>query len=377
MTGERADVAVIGGGPAGSAAAIGLARSGARVVMAHAAARTTGNAGETLPPAARPLLRDLGLWPSVTSGAHRPAFANESAWGSDSVARTDFTRDPNGHGWHVDRGLLDGSWREVARNAGARVMDGARVDTLARCNGEWHIGLRANESAFSVRAGWVIDCTGRTSAIATHLGLRRSHDDRLVAAVATLARRGEATVDRCDSVTFVESTPDGWWFTAEAPAGRRTLVYFTDFSEPSARAATSSPGFTALWDRTPHLRERVPPASWTIESGPTLRPAGSTRLCQPAGIGWLAAGDALMALDPISSQGLLTAVYTGYRAAEAVCAGQGDAGDAAAQYAERAREIYRAYRDARYRCYADEQRWPAHGFWRSRHVESASDGATR
>jgi flavin-dependent dehydrogenase len=367
VSGTRADVAVIGGGPAGVAAAIALVRGGARVVVAHDAAGRAGSAGETVPPAARPLLRDLDLWSSVASGAHRPVYANESAWGSDSVARTDFTCDPNGHGWHVDRPLLDGAWREVARRAGACVMHGARVAGIARVRDEWHLDFRVQESTCDVRSRWVIDCTGRTGVMATHFGVGRSHDDRLVAAVATLARCGDPRGDDRDGVTFVESTPDGWWFTAAAPAGRRVLVYFTDFSEPSARAAASGARFTALWGATPHLRERVRPDLWRIASGPRLRPAGSTRLGRPGGDGWLAAGDALMAFDPISSQGVMTAVYTGYRAAEAVLGSAGGRGDVEARYAEMAGELYDAYLDASHRCYSSEQRWASHRFWRVRH----------
>jgi 2-polyprenyl-6-methoxyphenol hydroxylase-like FAD-dependent oxidoreductase len=53
-------VVIAGGGPAGAITALVLARAGHRVLMADCtsgAART----GEALPPAARPLLRDLNL----------------------------------------------------------------------------------------------------------------------------------------------------------------------------------------------------------------------------------------------------------------------------------------------------------------------------
>lgn len=54
-----ADVAIIGGGPAGCAAAISLALSGLRVALLERTSYGPARVGETLPPAVQPLLREL------------------------------------------------------------------------------------------------------------------------------------------------------------------------------------------------------------------------------------------------------------------------------------------------------------------------------
>lgn len=367
MTTAAVDVAVIGGGPAGSSAAIVLARGGARVAVIDAPPLASINVGETLPPAARPLMRDLGIWPSQIAGGHRPALANESVWGSDGVERTDFTRDPNGPGWHVDRVLLNASLHDAIRRAGAQLIDDAAVESISRRGTGWQLGVRAAGSPREIQANWLIDGTGRRSVLGQRFRIRRLRDDSLVAIVATLARRdGNAGPDP-DCVTFVESAADGWWFTAVAPTGNRVLAYFTDSEEPSARTAATLDGFCALWASAPHLRERVRQSDWFIASAPSVRAAGSTRLAHGGGDGWVAAGDALMAFDPISSQGLLTSCYTGLRAAEAILGGRGAMSDTAERYSEVARGIYASYLTARQTCYLGEQRWRDRPFWRARH----------
>ena len=71
------DAAIAGGGPAGAAAAIVLARAGLRVLLADAGnARSPRHGkykiGEGLPPSARHLLRDLGVHERVLADGHRP-----------------------------------------------------------------------------------------------------------------------------------------------------------------------------------------------------------------------------------------------------------------------------------------------------------------
>jgi len=77
-------------------------------------------------------------------------------------------------------------------------------------------------------------------------------------------------------------------------------------------------------------------------------------------------GDAAIAFDPLSSQGLLCALDTGTRAGRAIDhALAGDAGPMA-DYARAVGEIYSAYRDGLATCYAAERRWLDRPFWRRR-----------
>ena len=59
---EHFDVAIIGAGPAGSAAARRLAGGGCRVALVERTRFDEPRVGESLPPAVQPLLSELGVW---------------------------------------------------------------------------------------------------------------------------------------------------------------------------------------------------------------------------------------------------------------------------------------------------------------------------
>ena len=76
------DVLVIGGGPAGSACAIRLARGGARVAIVEASEFSRFRIGETIAPSVRPLLAQFGVeagddcdWSAPSTGVTRRTMA--------------------------------------------------------------------------------------------------------------------------------------------------------------------------------------------------------------------------------------------------------------------------------------------------------------
>ncbi|MFE0464346.1 tryptophan 7-halogenase [Kitasatospora sp. NPDC058965] len=368
----RYDVVVAGAGPAGSAAAIALARAG-RTVLLVDAGRGPAPVGEALPAAARVLLRDLGADHALTRG-HLPCYANRSAWGTDVLASLDSIRDPHGHGWHLDRPLFDRQLREHARAQGVRVAArtvarptgraGAGHRSGSTGSGHWTVELRGPARTATVRCRWIVDATGRAAAVATACGARRLVRDRLVAVHLTLD-----PAESADTTTTVEAAPEGWWYTAPLPAGRRLLARFTDADLPGAR----HPGFAAALAATRHigrLAARHPPAA-----GTALRraPAHTVRLDTATGDGWTAVGDAAAAFDPLSSQGILTALFTGLSGGRAVHAHlAGDAG-ALDGYARTLAAVDTAYRRNHRTHYGTEQRWPDQPFWHRRHTTTPEE----
>src|SRR5262245_44885249 len=91
------DALVVGAGPAGATVALNLAPL-CQVALVDRRARPGPRIGESLPPAARRLLTDMGLWDSFTAAGHYPCYGNRAGWGSAQPIETDFLRDPDGHG---------------------------------------------------------------------------------------------------------------------------------------------------------------------------------------------------------------------------------------------------------------------------------------
>lgn len=327
------DVAIAGGGPSASAAAITLAAAGLTCAILERGDDRGDKPGESLAPNARPLLHRLGVWDALAADGHLPCHGNRSVWGRDGVAEMPFVFSPYGHGWHVDRRKFERLLAARGESLGVRRFTNTPVTQVERVGAHWNLGL--------LTARFLIDATGRASSIARRLGAQRIQHDALIASVAF-------PVGTVDSFTMIEAARRGWWYTAAIPGGRVAAMFVTD------RAPRES--WSELLEDAPHTRGRIR----TIPATAEIVDAGSSRLDRVAGDRWLAIGDAAAALDPLSSHGITAALDTGVRAGEAIATGAID------DYARSVDILWNAYTAARRDLYAAEGRWSEEPFWRRR-----------
>jgi flavin-dependent dehydrogenase len=151
------------------------------------------------------------------------------------------------------------------------------------------------------------------------------------------------------------------------PLGRRVLAYHTDADLPAARVARDRDALLAHARSARELATLLDSAGFVADETAGFTAAHSTVLEPCAGDGYLAAGDAALAFDPLSSQGLLNALFTGLAAAESSDAHlRGDV-DAFGRYRDTVGGIASAYRRHLSLWYAMERRWPEALFWKRRH----------
>ena len=192
------DVAIVGAGPAGSAAATHLARAGWRVALVDRSVFPRDKAcAEALSPAVEPLLAELGALECVLADAparlkgFRVYAPNGRFFRGDYAA----TRDVAGASIHetglvVARLRLDAALLAAAKQAGAATREGWRLATLTREEGIWRLRSAPGDE---LHARLLIAADGVHSTVAQRLGLRETGRLRKVALVAHI--RGISGLD--------------------------------------------------------------------------------------------------------------------------------------------------------------------------------------
>jgi flavin-dependent dehydrogenase len=358
------DVAVIGAGPAGAATARRLAEAGCRVVLLERSSFDQPRVGESLAPAVQPLLVNMGVWDQFLALQPLPSYGTRSVWGEPRAAVTSHLLTPYLNGWHVDRLAFDRMLAVSAEQAGARLRMAARVlqfDAGPRGGGELLVGSSdRSRLPERLRVDFVVDASGRRAMLSRWVGARHAIFDRLVGVAAQFDDPDAAS--HC--YTLVETTPDGWWYSAPMSRTRSVAMLMTDGDLARRGRMSTLPCWQIALRRAGLTAKRV--ESGTMCFGPAIFSAISQRLVREAGHptrGWLAVGDAALAVDPISGSGVLRALRSAADAAGTALASLSGDADAVDAYEKRVDDECRRYLAEWAAYYAAEPRWSCTEFW--------------
>src|SRR5215208_3998714 len=149
------DVAIVGGGPAGSASALWCARQGLRVVLVERERFPRHRPGETLPPGAGPLFAQLGVADAIAAAGFTRHLGTWVSW--SGPRRFDpFGLDSGGawYGFQAPREQLDRILLDAVSGSCAVVRQPSRALHPIRDRGGV-IGVATTDG--SIFARWVID----------------------------------------------------------------------------------------------------------------------------------------------------------------------------------------------------------------------------
>ena len=292
----RADVCVVGGGPAGSTLAARLAALGNSVVLVERAAFPRKHLGESLTPGVRPLLESIGAGDVFEKSG---ALAVESVllnWDGELRERID----PESRGMLVDRGRFDTLLLKHAIAAGAKVLQPASFRDCTTLADGWRIRVEQGETSICIDARFLADASGRSFVTR---GRKRQTGARTTSFYAYWEGSDLPKRPR------IEAGSDCWYWGVPIPDGTYNTLVFVDprtYSPDQLQELVARSGLLAGC-RDIHLDSPIQAADAT----PYIDEQSVTHNS-------IKVGDAALAIDPLSSSGVQKAIQTALSAAVVV-----------------------------------------------------------
>jgi geranylgeranyl reductase family protein len=307
---ERVDVAVVGAGPAGTAAAITAAAHGLQVVcLDRARFPRDKTCGDGLTTHALRLLERLGL-SRADFTATEPAFVRETVIVSPSGRRAALPLPGDGtHAAVVERHTLDAALVALARRCGVDVREEHEIEKVIVGDD----GVQLDD----LRARHVVAADGHWSPVRRALEPDAPRD---LGEWHAARQYFEGVDDDRLWVIFERDLLPGYAWVFPLPGGRANVGYAVLRADGRRGRALK-----ALWPDLlarpviagvlgPKARPLEPVRAWPI---PTRYSA--SRLTHGARV--LFAGDAAGAADPMTGEGIAQAIETGMLAAESIATG--------------------------------------------------------
>ncbi|PUA41795.1 FAD-dependent oxidoreductase [Pseudomonas protegens] len=344
-------ILILGAGPAGAAVALGLRRLGYPVTLVSDWRRFAALEGVSL--RVLEALRGAGLEQALAQALQ--ASQRRVAWNGEEHAQN--------IEYLLDRPAFDRGLREALREAGVQLVEG-RV--LGVQSGE--AGHRVQVQGQAELVGeFLVEARGRQAPV---LGKTLRHGDgQALRGAPTLSLLNRWQGPGGSAASAVYSLEDGWAWMARREDGQCYWQLTLDV------ASAGLPGKAQLLAYCRQRRQASALAREFFAGGEErqlhLHARSSTAILSPqvCGANWLRVGDAAMAVDPLSGNGIFQSLSSALQAPAVInTLLQRPQRAALAQrfHGQRVEQLFLRFARIGRDFYAAEQRWPEQPFWQAR-----------
>ena len=314
---EAFDVAIIGGGPAGSSAGTLLAKAGRRVVIFEKERFPRFSVGESTLPAVLNTLERMGVREKIDNGGFLIKYGGEIVSACGRRVRFYFR---NGFkakrptAYQVLRSEFDRILLDHAAETGCDVRQQTPVNSFEIDDDG--VTLSSGNGGQVVRAKYVIDCSGRNCLIGNRFQLKRPFPNLRKFSLYAYYDDVRREDGPDGTLTRMVRTKDSWFWLIPLSGNTTSIGVVMDTEK--FRGLKMNPE-----EALAHCIAEQPVVNESMENARRVTNVYATgdfsyRNKQLFGDRWLLAGDAAGFIDPVFSSGVYLALLSGEQAADAL-----------------------------------------------------------